>query len=436
MKLTIKQTKALDILEDTQTNELLFGGGAGGGKSMLGCYWILKSAIKYPETRWLIGRAILKTLKETTLNSLFDVMKLQGLEKDYHYTLNLTNNTLTLFNGSQILFKDLFQYPSDPNFDELGSLEITGAFVDEANQITEKCKEILRSRIRYKIDQYNLVPKILFTCNPAKNWTYIQFFKPHKDKTLPSNKAFIQALVTDNLNISLHYIEALKSLDKVSRERLLYGNWEYDSDPAKLMEYDNILNIFTKKKVPDINEKKYISCDVARYGDDSTVILVWHNFKIISYKILKKSSIVEVANTIKELAGIYRIPLAQIIVDEDGIGGGVVDLLRCKGFVNNSKAINGENYQNLKTQCYYKLAALVNDNILEWSDIDHENMQALIEELEQVRAKDIDKDNKLSILSKQQVKEVLGRSPDLSDAVMLRCYFEIQKGTSIKTRKY
>lgn len=30
MKLTIKQTLALDILEDQSTTELLFGGGAGG----------------------------------------------------------------------------------------------------------------------------------------------------------------------------------------------------------------------------------------------------------------------------------------------------------------------------------------------------------------------------------------------------------------------
>ena len=36
MRLSAKQTKALDILEDTTTNSLLFGGGAGGGKSLLG----------------------------------------------------------------------------------------------------------------------------------------------------------------------------------------------------------------------------------------------------------------------------------------------------------------------------------------------------------------------------------------------------------------
>lgn len=435
MKLTKKQSEALRILENNHTNELLFGGGAGGGKSMLGCYWILKSAIKYPNTRHLIGRSILKTLKETTLNTLFDVMKLQGMVKDTHYKVNLANNTITLFNDSQILFKDLYQYPSDVNFDELGSLEITSVFVDEANQITEKCKEILRSRIRYKLDEFGLIPKILYTCNPAKNWTYIQFFKPHKDNTLDKKKAFIQSLVTDNENISQHYIESLKSLDQISKERLLFGNWEYDSDPSRLMEFDAILSLFTNENVEQ--GKKYISCDVARFGDDRTIILVWDGFKIIHYKKLSKASVVETANEIKSIAKQYMIANSNIVIDEDGVGGGVVDMITgCKGFVNNSKALNGENYSNLKTQCYYKLASFINDKKLSWCEIDIDTKQSLIEELEQVKAKDIDKDGKMSIVSKDRIKEILGRSPDISDALMLRCYFEIQKGTSIRARKY
>ena len=74
MDLSIKQTITLDYLEDRKTNEVIYGGGAGGGKSILGVYWVLKMCFKYPGTRWLIGRAKLKTLTETTLLSLFSVM--------------------------------------------------------------------------------------------------------------------------------------------------------------------------------------------------------------------------------------------------------------------------------------------------------------------------------------------------------------------------
>src|SRR5688572_21413549 len=172
MRLSHKQTEALDILEDNETNELLFGGGAGGGKSVLSCYWQIKRRLKYPGTRGLLGRAILKTLKETTLVTFFEVAAKQGLKANEHFKYNGQSNQIDFRNGSIILLKDLNQYPADPNFAELGSLEITDASIDEANQITEKARNIVKSRIRFRLDEYGLIPKCLYTCNPAKNWTY------------------------------------------------------------------------------------------------------------------------------------------------------------------------------------------------------------------------------------------------------------------------
>ncbi len=48
MILTAKQTIALDLLEDEETEELLYGGAAGGAKSVLGCYWQLKKGSNIP----------------------------------------------------------------------------------------------------------------------------------------------------------------------------------------------------------------------------------------------------------------------------------------------------------------------------------------------------------------------------------------------------
>ena len=158
-----------------------------------------------------MGRAVAKTLKETTLNSFFDVCAAHDLKSGEHYTYNQQTGTITL-GASTIILKDLFSYPSDPNFDELGSLEITGAFIDEANQVTEKATAIVGSRIRYKLDDFGLIPKMLMTCNPAKNWVFREFYQPAQDGTLPPYRAFVQALVTDNPNISPHYIDNLKKL--------------------------------------------------------------------------------------------------------------------------------------------------------------------------------------------------------------------------------
>lgn len=426
MELSIKQTIALDLLEDKITNEVLFGGGAGGGKTALGCYWQLKQRLKYPNTRGLIGRAVLKTLKETTLVSLFQVAKLQGLESGKNYKYNAQMSQIEFFNGSIILLKDLYAYPSDPNFDELGSLEITDAFIDEANQIEDKARNIIKSRIRYQLDENDLVPKILYTCNPAKNWTYQEFYKPQLDGTISENKRFIASLIDDNPFISKHYKQNLLTLDQVSKERLLFGNWEYSNDPSTLIDYEKILDAFSSSFVP--TGPHYITCDVARFGNDSTVIGVWDGYRVKLHQ-YKGKSVVEVADIIKSFQIENQVPSSQIVVDEDGVGGGVVDILRCKGFVNNSSPLENpitrqkENFDNLKSQCYYKLAEMINDSKL-YINASGTMKEKIIEELEQVKQKSVDNDGKKGIIPKDKVKALIGRSPDFSDALAMRMIFE------------
>jgi hypothetical protein len=414
MDLTTKQTKALDYLQDNTTKEVLFGG----------CF-------EYPGTRWVMGRSELKSLKETTLNTFFEVCSMMGLHSGKHYQYNSVSGFIQI-GQSQILLKDLKHYPSDPNYDSLGSLEITGAFIDECNQLNNiKAKEVLKSRIRYKLDDYGLLPKILMTCNPAKNWVYTDFYKPWKDNTLPTEKKFVQALATDNPYISKHYIDNLRTLDKNSQERLLHGNWEYDNDPAKLFEYESLTDMFTNEHAEA--GKKYLTVDVARFGQDKTVIIEWDGLRAVNIRIIQQNSIESLVNEIKDISRVQSIPRSAILVDEDGVGGGVVDFLKCKGFVNGSKAIKERgrdtNFSNLKSQCYFKLAEYVNNSKIFVSCI-QDVKELLIEELEVVKAKDIDKDNKLAVEGKDKVKDLLGRSPDISDALMMRMYFEINKTTT------
>ena len=302
----------------------------------------------------------------------------------------------------------------------MGSLEITDAFIDEANQIEDKARGIVKSRIRFQLDNNGLIPKVLYTCNPAKNWTYQDFYKPALDKTIPDNKKFIASLIDDNPFISKYYKDNLLTLDKASKERLLFGNWEYDQDPAKLIDYDKILDIFTNSFVP--SGSHYITCDVARFGNDTTVIGVWDGFRCRLYQ-YKGKSVVEVAELIKEHQRINNVPTSQVVVDEDGVGGGCRDILRCKGFVNNSTPFNKENFDNLKSQCYYKLASYINDSKL-YISADGKMKEQIIEELEQVKQKDVDKDTKKGIIPKDKVKALIGRSPDFSDCLAMRMYFE------------
>lgn len=426
-KFTATQEIAIEFLFDKETKEVLFGGAAGGGKSFLGCCYILLMALKYPGTRYLMGRSKLDALKKSTLNTFFEVCQQWGLKANKHYTFNGSSNIITFYNGSEILLKDLFLFPADPNFDSLGSTEFTAAFIDEASQVTEKAKNIVASRLRYKLDKFKLIPKLLLTCNPAKNWVYTEYYRPFKDNKLKPYRKFIQSLVGDNEFISKHYELQLSQLDELSKQRLLYGNWEYDIHNDSLVDYDAILNIFDTRGV---DGDKYITCDVARFGADKTVIMLWQGLHILSIQYFLKNDIPLIVDAIKELQSEHAVKLPNIILDEDGVGGGAKDYLRCIGFTNNARPLqaNGapQNYQNLKTQCYYKLADYINTGQIGVSCTDINVKKDIIEECEQIRRKDGDKDGKLKIIPKEDVKLTIGRSPDYSDAMAMRMYYEIE----------
>lgn len=433
MELTIKQTKALDYLDDDHTTELYYGGAAGGGKSALGCYWQMKRRVKYPGTRGLIGRAVLKTLKETTLQTFFEIAKKQGLKRSTHFELTSANdkqypNCLVFWNGSLIYLKDLQATPQDPDFDELGSLEITDAFLDEAPQITVKGKNIVRSRIRFALDQNGLIPKMMMSGNPSKNWAYHEFYKPNKEGTLRPDRKFVQALPGDNPHLPKSYVKSLEGLDKNSRERLLEGNWEYDDDPSALISYEKILNCFTND-FDSLAGEKYITSDIARLGSDRIVIGDWDGWRVkpTSYN---KQRLNETHKDIDELRKAKNIPLSQIIVDEDGVGGGIVDFLGCNGFVNNSRALanpvtgEDENYASLKDQCGFRLAERINKNGL-FIECDEEIKELIIEELECVKQWKMDRDVKKKLMPKEEIKKIIGRSPDFLDMLLMREWFEL-----------
>jgi phage terminase large subunit len=434
MILTKKQTKAIDILDDDETTELLFGGGAGGGKTALGCYWQIKRRLKYPETRGLIGRSSLKTLRDTTLQTFFEIAKNQNLKRGLHFDLTSAQdkerpNCIVFFNGSFIYLRDLFLYPSDPEFDDLGSLEITDAFIDEISQVSQKAKDTVKTRIRYKLSDYNLIPKSLYATNPAKNWGYSEFYLPDKKNTIPIEKKFVQSLAIDNPHISKEYIKSLRALPAgAQKERLLYGNWEYSNDPLTMNEYEKILELYTNNFVPNTGVM-YMTCDIAYEGSDIFVIMVWDGLQVIKVITNDKISEVAVPNWINEHRLKYKVPLGNVIYDADGVkrfvrqSASTGTLNGAKEFHNNGSPIDSA-YFNLKSECYFKAADYVNTNKIFIKDESFKDQ--FIQEAEQIRKIEHADDGKLRVEKKSDLKERLKRSPDFWDAFAMRMYFELK----------
>jgi len=60
--------------------------------------------------------------------------------------------------------------------------------------------------------------------------------------------------------------------------------------------------------------------------------------------------------------------------------------------------------------------------------------QTTTEEMEQVKLKDIDKDGRQGIIPKDRIKELIGRSPDEWDSIMMRYWFALRRSYQTKIR--
>ena len=211
---------------------ILGGGSAGGGKSYIGSVWLVSSCIRYENIRAVVARQTLKSLKESTWNTIRMVVKKWGMIEDVHFRVNNLEGTLTFWNDSIIIMKEMADIPSDPNFERFGSSEYTLALIDEASQISQRAMEVLFSRLRWRTHETFKVSKMLMTTNPTTNWVRTRFVQDDNgDKAvLREGEYYIPFSVFDNPDIAFRqtYEAALNKIsDQATKERLLYGNWDF-----------------------------------------------------------------------------------------------------------------------------------------------------------------------------------------------------------------
>lgn len=444
-----KATQLFETVFAFKHRVICYGGAIRGGKTfnILGCAVLLLRM--YPGARIAIVRKDLEMLKKATLPSVRKVFPSNFLR--------LTNSTQYIWtadnqryggkiNGEIFFFGE--NYEKDKELTRWDGLEVNFIIIDQLEGITQNGFTKALERVGAYIipgipKEQQPPPMILASLNPAKNWVKSLIYERWKAGTLPDAWTFIPAFITDNPFITEAYkksLEQLRITNPQEYERRVLGNWDYADDPNALIDADSINDFFSNEYASRDSERRelrYISADVARYGRDKSVILVWEGFRIIDFVVLDKNSTVEFENKVLFLSRKYKVPRSRIIVDADGLGGGPVDHLKCKAFVNNSSAIgetvqedqrisNSKIFANLKTQCAYLLAEYMNRGVLAWSLNDPLIKQTVKEELEQVREKHVGADKVKRLVPKEEVKLVLSRSPDWSDAILERMYFELK----------
>jgi len=277
---------------DSPYTMVLAGGAAGGGKSYLGSVWLITSCLKYPDWRAVVARKELKSVRESTLNTILSILKDWKLQDDINY--NQVTGVIKFSNGSTITIKEMADLPSDPNFERFGSSEYSCCFVDEVSEISQRAIEVMSSRLRWKVSEYGTKGRMLMSTNPTTNWVRDRFVMD-KDGNPPELKSFetyIPFTVFDNPNekFRANYVEQLERLsDTAARERLLYGNWDYvDSkegvfyygfEGSKHLKDDLFLKKYDRDSALylsfDFNIFPYMSCIAAQAFPDEKKIRIF-----------------------------------------------------------------------------------------------------------------------------------------------------------------
>lgn len=440
-----KQLLASEYWLDDSTQEILYGGAKGGGKSFLGASLIFGNALIYPETHYFIARKELIDLRKFTIPTIHEVFQKWGLKIDEYAKWNGQDTCYTLYNGSKVFLIACKNEPADPLFERFGSMQMTRGWIEEGGEIEEDAKANLWLSIgRWKNDTYKLKKKLLITANPKKGWMKRDFVDPTKQGVLAPGRKYIQAFATDNSYLPADYLETLSSeKNSVRRQRLWEGNWDYEDDKDSLISTDSLSDAFSNTIIKD--GEKYLTVDVARQGRDSTVFSFWNGLELYKIEKMQKQGTDKTEQQAKDFAAADHIPYSHICVDEDGIGGGVVDHLKgVKGFTANSSPVATSTqirekqlkvnhslvtrtvYSNLKSQCGWKLAELINEHLIAFKVPEYRD--TIIEELSyQLRDGDMDSEKRKQLRPKAKVKEELKRSPDVGDTILMRMWFELEK---------
>lgn len=261
---------------------------------------------------------------------------------------------------------------------------------------------------------------------------------------------------TDSDYQAFHFTTAdnsyiIESEIKKAKEELDYETYkqeflaEYIDNQGSLFHYDCLVDVFSNTVTK--NNDKYLIVDIADDGSDKTIFSLWEGLEEYEREEYERLNTEMIVGKIRELTQKDKIPYSHVAVDAIGVGAGVASssfLDGIIGFKSSYQAIKTDqdivrlpnvgyikdiplvtDYRNLRSQCLFTLADLVNNHKIA-SKTTGKQKEHVIEELSNYQ--DVSRgDGKRMATMKQDIKEIINRSPDNSDTWIMRMYFEIMK---------
>lgn len=320
----------------------------------------------------------------------------------------VTDSEITHETGSKIIFMGLLGNSKAATRTRIKSLEgVNIAWVEEAQSCTMEIIQLIDPTIRGDKN------KIIYSMNPyAMPDAVIEFYSKREDvETIIMN-------LSDNPFAPIDQVESSKALQKsdpILWDHIYGGNPLSIGDRAiiSLKDYEE-----ATKRPFDGSQKEVIGADIARFGDDTTVFVKRRGNAIIDIKKLVHSDLM---NSADELIRFGRgIPCR---VDDTGLGGGVTDYLRRKGYpcqpVNFAEsAMDKSKYTDIVSEMWFTFADKIKTASI---PLDTEIRYQLT-----TRQYTYDSYGRRKVESKADYKKRAGKSPDIADAILL-AYYDIDR---------
>lgn len=415
--------------------QILYGG-AGSGKSDFKATELLIKCITAPFFRCLYVRKFQNTVRDSQFALLNDQIKRYGLEQ--YFRVNKSEmDIICSLNGNAMLSGGL------DDVDKLKSIpDLTDIWIEEPIDRKGSVKESDFTELNRRLRCEKAPNHIHLTFNPVakESWIYRLFFA--------QNLYSVRALKTTYLDN--HYtppdmaaqFEALRPSNPEEYRVYALGEWgSLDDIDNRLFKEESIGDLFTNSFIQPTGVR-YLTADVAFSGVDKFVIMVWDDWTVVDVRTYEKSEGDEIVNKIKEVASEYNIPGQRIAFDAGGVGIALRGFLRTAvSFVGaaapvetnedkaeyQKKVLPKPQYRNLRAQCYHYAAGKVNDCEAYFAVKSGHMQEQLGQELRAIRKIDLPDGGKYQIVKKDEIKERIGRSPDLADTFSMRAIFDILK---------
>lgn len=406
-KLKIQIPNEFKELYNDQWRYLAIEGGRNSGKSFnAGLCELLRG--RMTKKRILCTREIQNTIKDSVHKVLADQIH-KYVFNDYHIT---NDSIVNLVTGSEFIFKGLRM-----NTNEIKSMEgIDDCWVEEAQSITKQSLDILIPTIRKSGS------RILFTYNRFTELdpVHTRFVLNAPPKTY---HAHINYDTMEKYGLLTDEIKAEIEFDRINNPENYAHIWLGEpisqSDQAVINRKD-IMEAMSRT-IEDDGQIE-LGVDVARMGDDRTVLWKRKGLKTLGYRSYTKKRTTDIVALIEDF--IDQDKTVQIKVDDTGVGGGVTDGLISLGY--NVVAVNfgatpmdKNRYPNKISEMWFNFRDIL-------GQIELPEDQDLLMELSTRQWKQ-DIKGKRCIEGKLEYKKRGYRSPDIADSVVL-CYYQPSAG--------